>query len=57
MKRGENLRAPECDCALDLIEALIATIPEHADDKIRAEIYAHLHNIITKLEALSEDKK
>ena len=29
VKKGDTLRAPGCDCALDLIEALMESIAEH----------------------------
>jgi hypothetical protein len=57
VKRGETLRAPGCDCALDLVEALLDTIPVHGNVKVQAEIYSHLHNTISKFESLSAEKK
>jgi tuberous sclerosis protein 2 len=56
MKKSENLRAPCCDCALDLIEALLEVTPTHGDANVQKEIYSHLHSTISRLEALSEDK-
>lgn len=55
-KRGENLRAPSCDCVLDLVEALLKTIPIHADQKVQKEVLAHVHSTISKLESFSEEK-
>lgn len=51
-RRGETLRAPGSDSALELIRALLEIIPRHSDPTIRAEILRHVHISITEIERL-----
>ena len=51
-KRGSELRAPGCDSALDLIEAILeATEAFGGGDEesrtVRREIHAHIHNVFS----------
>ncbi len=56
-KRGSELRAPACDSALDLVEAILETTKNGGscggggeDEQarlVREEILAHVHNIFS----------
>ena len=48
LRRGGELRAPGCDRALDLVEAVLAACQRLEDQAIRQQIVAHLHNAISK---------
>ncbi|TRY76727.1 hypothetical protein TCAL_07432 [Tigriopus californicus] len=52
IERGETLRAPGCDCALDLIEAILVATPKHAEDSMKKEIFKHIHDTLNSFENL-----
>lgn len=52
-KRGRHLRAPECDCVIDLIEAILKTAKVHED---HGAILQHVNETVSSLESLSEER-
>ena len=48
LHHGEDLRAPGCDRALDLVEAVMDAAEKLQDETVKKQIIAHLHKAISK---------